>query len=365
MTDTNSRIDLDLRSINKCVRCGTCRSVCPVFEEVGWESSNTRGRIMIMKSLLHHGLKADADAVDSLNTCTTCGICTENCPAGVNPVDLVESARRELVSRGVMTTAQAELSQNIFSSGNTFGDSSSRRAWLKDRGDCGFLKEKADFVYFVGCMNSYRYTKTAAKTLEVLSRFGVALLPNEQCCGSPLLRTGFDARKFEEANTRQIEKMGAHTIITGCAGCYTTLKKNYSKEFKVVSVPEFLAEHISELNLRPLDLTVTYHDPCHLGRHNKIYDQPRQVIEAICDLKEMKASRQSARCCGGGGGVRAGYKDLSLKMAKRRLEDVPEGVDYIVTSCPMCIRNLSDAGAGEKMIDLVDLVAKALVLDSF
>jgi fumarate reductase (CoM/CoB) subunit B len=74
----------------------------------------------------------------------------------------------------------------------------------------------------------------------------------------------------------------------------------------------------------------------------------------------MRASRQSARCCGGGGGVRAGYKDLSLKMAKRRLEDVPEGVDYIVTSCPLCIRNLSDAGAGEKVIDLVDLIAKGL-----
>ncbi len=360
MTDTNSKINLDLRSINKCVRCGTCRSVCPVFEEMGWESSNTRGRIMIMKSL-QDGLKANADAVDSLNTCTTCGICTENCPAGVNPVDLIESARQELVSRGVMTAAQSELSQNIFSSGNTFGDSSSRRAWLRDR---GLLKEKADLVYFVGCMNSYRYTKTAAKTFEILSWFGATLLPNEQCCGSPLMRTGFDASKFKEINTRQIEKIGAHTIITGCAGCYTTLKKNYSKEFKVVSVPEFLAERISELNLRPLDLTVTYHDPCHLGRHNKIYDQPRQVIEAICDLKEMKASRQSARCCGGGGGVRAGYKDLSLKMAKRRLEDVPEGVDYIVTSCPLCIRNLSDAGAGEKMIDLVDLVAKALVLDS-
>jgi fumarate reductase (CoM/CoB) subunit B len=366
ITDANFRIGLDQRSINKCVRCGTCRSVCPVFEELGWESSNTRGRIMIMKSLVN-GCRPDANAVASINTCTTCGICTESCPAGVNPVDLVESARRELVSRGVMTAAQSELSKNIFSSGNTFGDSSSRRAWLEDLGDrkFRFMKEKADFVYFVGCMNSYRYTKTAARTVEVLSRFGVALLPDEHCCGSPLMRTGFDARKFKEANTRQIEKMGAHTIITGCAGCYTTLKKSYSKEFKVVSVPEFLAEHISELDLRPLNLTVTYHDPCHLGRHNKVYDPPRRVIEAVCDLKEMKASRQSARCCGGGGGVRAGYKDLSLKMAKRRLQDVPEGVDYIVTSCPLCIRNLSDAGAGEKVIDLVDLVAKALAVESF
>lgn len=323
---------------------------------------------MILKGL-QDGLEANADVVDSLNTCTTCGICTESCPAGVNPVKLVESARLELVSRGIMTGAQADLSRNILSSGNTFGDTSSRTGWLRDRGHIDRryirekdIREKADYVYFVGCMNSYRYADTAARTFEVLSKFGATLLPEERCCGSPLLRTGFDAGKMVDANTREIEKTGAHTIITGCAGCYTTLKKNYSSQFNVVSVPEFLAEHISELDLRPLDLTVTYHDPCHLGRHNKIYNQPRQVIEAICQLEEMKANRQSARCCGGGGGVRAGYKNLSLKMAKRRLHDVPEGVDYIVTSCPLCIRNLRDAGAGEKVIDLVDLAAKALGL---
>lgn len=353
-------MNLDLRSINKCVRCGTCRSVCPVFEEVGWESSSTRGRIMIMKGL-GDDLDACAGSIDSLNTCTTCGICTESCPAGVNPVDLVESARRELVSKGIMTGAQADLHRNISSSGNTFGDISGRSGWLIDR---RHIRKKAGYVYFVGCMNSYRYADTAARTYEVLSRFGATILQEERCCGSPLLRTGFEAQELIDANTREIEKIGAHTIITGCAGCYTTLKKNYSEKFRIVSVSEFLAEHISELDLRPLDLTVTYHDPCHLGRHNKIYDQPRQVIEAICQLEEMKASKGSARCCGGGGGVRAGYKDLSIKMARRRLQDVPEGVDYIVTSCPLCIRNLSDAGAGERVIDLVDLAAKALDLDS-
>ena len=90
------------------------------------------------------------------------------------------------------------------------------------------------------------------------------------------------------------------------------------------------------------------------------YEQPRRVIEAICRLKEMKASKKAARCCGGGGGVRAGYRDLSLQMAKKRLGDVPEGADYIVTCCPLCIRNLRDAGGAEKVIDLVDLVAMAV-----
>lgn len=349
-------MSLKLKGVNQCVRCGTCRTFCPVFEESGWESANTRGRIMVIKGL-SAGLQADSDVLDSLNTCTTCGICTENCPAGVNPPELIERARRELVSAGKVTREQSDLSKKIFESGNTFGDPRERLSWLQDR---SLLKEKAEYVYFVGCMNSYRNMKTAARTFALLSRFGATLLLEEQCCGSPLLRTGFDARRFVDENSRQIEEIGASTVITGCAGCYTTLKKNYARQFQVVSVSEFLAEHISELDIKPLDLTVTYHDPCHLGRHNEIYEPPRQVIEAVCRLKEMKTSRKAARCCGGGGGVRAGYRDLSLQMARRRLQDVPDGVDYIVTSCPLCIRNLRDAGAGEKVIDLVDLISKAV-----
>jgi Fe-S oxidoreductase len=348
---------IDKRAINKCVRCGSCRTFCPVFQESGWESANTRGRIIIIKNLAEDSLAADARVLDSLNSCTTCGICTDNCPAGVNPPELVESARRELVGRGIMTASQSMLGNRILQSGNTFGDPADRLAWLKDR---RLRADKAECVYFVGCMNSYRYPKTAARSYELLRRFGVSLLPSEQCCGSPLFRTGFDAGRLVDENDRQMKEMKAKSIITGCAGCYTTLKKSYSDRYRVLSIPEFLAEHISELGLKDLDITVTYHDPCHLGRHNGIYEQPRRVIESICRLKEMKANREAARCCGGGGGVRAGYKDLSLKMARRRLLDVPEGVDCIVTSCPLCIRNLRDAGAGEKVIDLVDLVAMAV-----
>ena len=302
-------------------------------------------------------LEADQGVKDSLNTCTTCGLCTENCPAGISPPDIIERARGMLVALGLTTSELEDLDRKILNSGNTFGEKTDRLCWLPDR---SLIREKADYVYFVGCMNSYRYHETARRTFSILSQFGATLLPREQCCGSPLLRTGFDARKVIDENSRQIKRIGARTVITGCAGCYTTLKNSYGNQFQVLSVPEFLASHISEIDLKPLDITVTYHDPCHLGRHNRIYEQPRQVIRAICRLVEMKASRNAARCCGGGGGVRAGYKDLSLQMARRRLEDVPDDVDYIVTSCPLCIRNLRDGGGGEKVIDLVDLVGMAM-----
>jgi fumarate reductase (CoM/CoB) subunit B len=350
-----ARTSIDERSILKCVRCGTCRSVCPVFDELGWESSSTRGRMLIIKRL-QDGKSASSDDLNSLGTCTTCGICTESCPAGVEPPDLIECARKDLAGSGIMTEKQAILNEDVRATGNVFGETAVRQSWLSDP---AAFRNRADYVYFAGCLASFRYPKVAAKTFDLLRRFDVTMLKDERCCGSPLLRTGFNASSVMESNKRQIREIGAKTVIIGCAGCYSTLKEDYQGEFEVVSIPEFLAVHISSLDIEPLDLTVTYHDPCHLGRRHKIYDEPRKVIEAICSLKEMKASRNRSRCCGGGGGVRSGYNELSLKMARKRLLDVPDGVDFIVTSCPLCIRNLNDAGGGGKVIDLVELVSMA------
>ncbi len=352
--------EVDRRSVYRCVQCGTCRSVCPVFDVVGWESANTRGRMLIIKSLLE-GRPPSEDVLSSLASCTTCGICAAKCPAGANPPEVVEAARAQLVKCGITTEAQEKLKSAVMTYGNSFGETKDRKHWLSET-ERSKLPEKSDYVYFVGCFDSYRYPEFAKKTFKVLQRYGVTLLPDEQCCASPLLRTGFreDAEKVMERNLEQIRKVGAHTIITSCAGCYTTLKNNYPGELRVISLPEFLAEHLDELKLKKLDLTVTYHDPCHLGRHNKIYDAPRKVIQAICTLKEMKNIKEDSRCCGGGGGVRIGYPDISLELARKRLKDVPEGVDYIVTSCPLCVRNLRDAGGDIEVIDIVELVAMAM-----
>jgi fumarate reductase (CoM/CoB) subunit B len=351
---------VDRRSVYKCVQCGTCRSVCPVFNVVGWESANTRGRMLIIKSLLE-GRTPSKDVLPSLASCTTCGICAAKCPAGVNPPDVVEAARAQLVRCGITTEAQKKLRTAVITGGNSFGETKDRLHWLSEA-ERSKLPKKSDYIYFVGCFDSYRYPEFAKKTFQVLQRFGVTLLPDEQCCASPLLRTGFrkDAEKVMERNLGQIRKLGTHTIITSCAGCYTTLKNHYPEEFRVISLPEFLAEHLEELKLERLDLTVTYHDPCHLGRHNKIYEAPRKVIQAMCTLKEMKNIKESSRCCGGGGGVRVGYPDISLELARNRLEDVPEGVDYIVTSCPLCVRNLRDASGDIEVIDIIELVAMAI-----
>ncbi|AEH59912.1 CoB--CoM heterodisulfide reductase [Methanosalsum zhilinae DSM 4017] len=347
----------ELGSVLKCVRCGTCRSVCPVFEESGWESKTARGRMLLAQGLIRGELEPDPEMIESLSMCTTCGICEQKCPAGATPPRVVQSARQQLVQKGNATRAQLQMYTRAAETGNPLGETANRMQWIGEEPE---EQSKSDYVYFVGCLGSYRYPDLARKTFRILEKLEVALLEDEKCCGSPIMRTGFDAGELVSHNLDQIRKSGAHTVITSCAGCYNTLKKDYPDEFNVMHVSEFLAEHIDELGLKRLDLTVTFHDSCHLGRSHGVYDAPRRIIEAICDLKEMKSIRENARCCGGGGGVRTGYPELSMKLSKKRLAEVPDDVDYIVTACHLCRNNLIEGGSEHEVIDLVDLVCLAI-----
>lgn len=366
---------VDKRDLYRCVSCGNCRSVCPAFEQTGRESKNTRGRILIIRDV-YEGKLDDESVFDSINTCTTCGFCAETCPAGVNPPELVEVARGGLVSLGKMTPTQMKIRDTVVRYANTLGVDGDRLGWLKEAtDDTLILPENPKAIYFVGCLDSFRYPETALKTYRILNKLGVGLLDNEKCCGSPLLRLGFEkeAGDLTDHNTELIRQSGADTVIAGCAGCYNTLKNDYDLSgIKVVTISEYLMSRLNELKelfaaensgLRKLDIPVTYHDSCHSGRHNRVFDEPRNLIREIVgpdNLKEMAANREKSRCCGGGGGVRSGYNELSLSMAKRRLEDVPQGVEYIITACPLCLRNLRDAGGNIPVIDIVELMNMAL-----
>lgn len=352
-----SGLEPDLRAIMKCVRCGTCRSICPVFDVVGWESSSSRGRMLVALGIAQ-GLEADDAVLDSLNMCTTCGLCEKLCPSGASPVKLVEHTRHILVSQGKMSRAQTDIVSRAKEFGNSLGEKGKRTAWLGD--SAKDVKDMAGYVYFAGCLGSYRYPELTKRTFDILKRFDVTVLKDEVCCGSPLLRTGSDPQDLISRNLEQIRATGAHTIITGCAGCYTTLKNDYPGELKVVHVSEFLAERLSELNLKRLGIKVSYHDPCHLGRCNGVFDAPRKIITTICDLEEMKNNRERSRCCGAGGGVLRGYPELSLELSKRRLSDIPSGVDHLITSCPLCRTNLKRGDPSVEVLDIIDLVEMAM-----
>ena len=340
-----------LGDIVKCTRCGRCRALCPVQEELGWESTNARGRMLLARALAE-GVPPSPALRTSFYTCLTCAQCTATCPSGARPDDVVEEARREIVRAGAQPRYVDDVRSAIEATGNSLGERSPRISWAPP-GSAG----KSDLIFWAGCLTSYRKQRAAKAAFQVLGGFGARLLEDERCCGSPLLRLGSEPVTMEH-NLRQIERSGAKTIVTGCAGCYKTLKESYGLDVEVLHLSQFLARRIDDLGLQRLPLTVTYHDPCHLGRCMGAYEEPRLVIDKICTLREMGSSREDARCCGGGGGVRRGYRDLAAAIARKRLGDVPEGVDYIVTACPMCHTSLDEAGG--RVIDIAELVVMAI-----
>ncbi len=341
-----------IEDIIKCTRCGRCRAICPINEELGWESTNSRGRMLLARALAE-GERPSESMKRSFYTCLTCAMCSSTCPSGAKPDEVVEAARREMLMKGCSPPYLDSILENITLHGNSLGDPGPRNSWVPEELK---RKGKADIICWAGCLASYRQQNTALASLKILSPFGARVLEYERCCGSPLLRLGGESVALEH-NMEQVRQSGARTLVTGCAGCYKTLSE--CLDIEVLHVTQFIARHIGELRLKKLPFKVTYHDPCHLGRCMGVYEEPRTIIRHICEFEEMATSRKDARCCGGGGGVRRGYGDLARKVAKKRLAEAPDGVDYIITACPMCHANLQDAGA--KVLDISELVLMSLI----
>lgn len=228
-------------------------------------------------------------------------------------------------------------------------------------------------------MATYRARDIAKSTIELLKRGGVEfelMGEDEWCCGSVMLRTGNRdvADELREHNVEAFKNREADLVITSCSGCFKTIKQDYemmtgSLDFEVRHVLEILKELIEEGKLRfpETKLKVTYHDPCHLGRHSDMYDIPRDILNSIPGLNfvEMPRNRENARCCGAGGGVRAGYKELSDKMANTRIKEAEEtGAEVLTSACPFCTFALREAaernGSDIRVLDLPELLVEIL-----
>jgi Fe-S oxidoreductase len=234
------------------------------------------------------------------------------------------------------------------------------------------LPDKADTVLFMGCTANYRETSVRDATISVLRKAGINFtITDEYCCGSPLLRTGQRtlAQQVAEHNLQAFERAGAERVITSCAGCYRTLSKDYNRlgldlGIEVLHSAQLVNELIAEKKLKPTihgaTSRVTYHDPCHLGRHMGVYEEPRQILTALLvEFVEMQPNRKNAWCCGAGGGVKSSYPDLAKSTATLRLEQARAvNADLLVSACPFCKRNLADANIGHvsKVSDIVELV---------
>ncbi len=210
-------------------------------------------------------------------------------------------------------------------------------------------------IYFRGCVVRDKLSSISDATETILKRAGVdyTILEDETCCGSFLMRTGYkeDAREVMEDTLKKFENnIKADKILVSCAGCYNTLKNDYNEvfgvELDVIHTSELINQLINDgrLDVKKTPTKVTYHDPCHLGRHSGIYDEPREAIIKSYDLIEMDRNREHSRCCGAGAGVKSAFPKTAIKVASKRIKDAQDtGAEILVTSCSFCILNLENA----------------------
>lgn len=355
-----NKIEMVKQALNTCTMCGFCKSVCPSFKAIGWDSALSRGRIALTYGLLSGDIPADDSVVENMYTCTTCADCVRRCPSKVDIVEIIELCRADLVSNGHILPKHKTIADNVLRDGNPFGEKKSVKETL------GREPHKAEIAYFAGCTATYRSKKTAAASLSILEKLGVDFTTlDEICCGSVLQRVGWnedDVVELMKKNVDAVKATGAKMLILSCAGCYRMFKLEYPKfvdvPFEVLHITEFLARQ--DLKLSPLNEKVTYHDPCHLGRHCNVYDAPREVIRKFpgVDFKEMEFNRATSHCCGGGGGVKSAFPEEAAAISKTRLNEA-SFADIIITTCPFCVANLTRTDEGSeypKVVDLVELV---------
>ncbi len=378
-----------------CIQCGKCTGGCPV----------ARKTTLNMRTLIYHMLvdaDMDVDAHQELWDCTACFTCVERCPKDVEPAELIISLRGELVESGRVPETLGTALMGIFRQGNPSGMArQDRELWAEGMEEslerakglashAGSAQEECELLYFVGCIPSYdqRIQPVARALLRTFERAGLdpgTLGTRESCCGNEVRRMG-EAGLFGmlvEENGELLRGVGARQLVTTSPHCFNTFRKEYGLDgMEVLHYTQLLARLIEQGELtfpepseaRPGEhRTVTYHDPCFLGKQNQIYDEPRAILEAIPGLKlvEMDRRRERSLCCEGGGGrMWVEGTNLQERLAFQRVQEAAEtGADTLAVACPFCLLTLEDAvkvqGLDEELcvMDIMELVDIALEED--
>jgi heterodisulfide reductase subunit D len=343
-------------AVKTCAKCGFCKPVCATFPYGGgFESYSPRAKMNFLKEVVEGREEFTEEWVDRIYQCTTCERCVEVCQTDIPIVEVWEAARAEVVNRGKGPMPnQLMFRDNANKFNNPYGEPIEERGrWLQDHHN---PSERAEILLFGGCTASYKMPPMLQSGASILQKVGLPYAyagPNEACCGSPILRTGQleAAKRVIGMNIDTFKSMGIKRIVSPCSGCSKTLKFDYpkwgkylGKEFdvEVMHFVELYVKLLDEGKLKPkkpVNMTVTYHDPCHLGRSQSIYDEPRKILASIPGLKlvEMEYIRESSHCCGAGGGVRAQYTNIADDLATNRVKQAEAtGADALVTMCPFC-----------------------------
>jgi Fe-S oxidoreductase len=359
-----------------CYQCGLCDVVCP------WNRVRTFSMRKIVRQATFGLTEIESE---DIWLCTTCGKCPQQCPRDVKQIESGVALRRIATEYGVFPTPVKPIrtvSASLIGEGNPLSEERKKRAdWAQGLSVKTFT-EGMEVLYFPGCYLSYdpRLKKVATATANILNKAGVdfgILGSKENCCGESIRKTGDEElfKRLARENIKTFIDNGVKKILVSSPHCYHTFKNEYPEfmvDFEVVHISQYVYEliHGGRIELtKEYGKKVTYHDPCYLGRHNGIYDEPREALKKIpgLELNEMPDSLEDSLCCGGGGGRIWMETPKGERFSDLRLEQaIGVGAEVLVTSCPYCISNFEDSkltldvGEGIEIKDITEILQEVI-----
>jgi len=391
----------------RCVRCAGCtfgyknaefEAVCPIYKKFNFFTYSLGGTAQLARALHEGRIDLTESMADMLYHCTTCGACGEMC-AEVDFPDTMEmqhELRARCVELGQVPFAHVITIEGLKKDDNMMQKPKAERGkWAQGLKVKDITKEKAEVYYHAGCRCCFdeELWPMARSAVNLLKKAGVDVGiagKDEVCCGGRAFEIGYQGEftKYAESNMEMLKTAGIKTLVTSCADCYYAFKVLYDMagkkgDLEVLHITEYLNRLIKEDRLKltkSVPVVATYHDPCHLGRKvepwirqegklkgGEIYQPPREILNSIPGLKlaEMRRIKENAWCCGAGGGAIDAYPDFALWAALERIDEAKStGADVLVTACPWCKRNFTDAlkenNSTLKLYDIAELVEQAL-----
>ena len=403
-----------LLDLATCTECGRCQDQCPA-----WNTGKPLSPKMVVTDLRDHlfakgpfllgevsaeapdghdpavleaELVKDVVGDDVLWSCTTCGACVEQCPVDIEHVDTILDMRRyEVLMESRFPAEAGTMLRNVESSGDPWGLGSGQRlSWTQGLGFevpvvTGKLPDDVEWLYWVGCAGALedRAKRTTRSIATLLHRAGVSfavLGPRESCSGDPARRLGNEYLYQMQAqqNIETLNQAGVRKVVASCPHCFNSIAREYPDlggRYEVVHHSQLLGQLIEQGRLAPssrVDATVTYHDPCYLGRHNDVYDAPRAVLDAVPGVRsvEMGRCRERGFCCGAGGARMWMEERIGTRVNLERTDEaLATGADVVGTACPYCMVMLDDAikqrqaegtAEGVRVLDVAQVLEEGL-----
>jgi heterodisulfide reductase subunit D len=368
---------------DQCIKCGLCLASCPVCKEMLLEKYSPRGKIQLARYYSQGDLDLSDHYREIFAKCLLCGACSVTCPSGVDLRKVFVNMREQIVhKRGLHPNMEGVVQSLVENRNISDMDNLERGEWrdfLQDLPEHKYEKNKAEVVYFVGCVASFfPSVQTIPENLvQIFEGAGLdfAILAGEEwCCGFPLIGAGVPEKleELKEHNLEKVKALGTERVIFSCPSCYATWKEYYDADLELFHTTQFIEMLVGNgaIPLKEMKTTVTYHDPCDLGRQSGVYDAPRQILTSIPGVTfvELEKNRAQSVCCGGGGNLEMADSNLSGTVARKKIEEIQRtGAKTVVSSCQQCVRTIKSNARSEKIdlnvLDITEFVVQAMSKD--